>query len=210
MACIVLMIEMSTEKGHDTREHLSEVALGLFLKYGYDNVSLTNIASQASVSKGGLTYHFQSKTEILQSAIQFFFKKITTSTSDQSSPDSFDEFVHGMFKMVTQINEMLFQLTGIESEDLNYQRLFLDAKKNLKHLDLMQMYYGPAIQGMNLMLEHFKETESLAKDVDSELLAFHIMSVIEGSYVLAFFDDKATVDDHLSNLADDFIRRYSR
>ena len=61
-----------SNKNHDvTRETLIKIALDLFLEYGYENTTVTQIMRAANLSKGGMYHYFSSKEEILDAVIQF-------------------------------------------------------------------------------------------------------------------------------------------
>ena len=59
-------------KNHaSNREALIKIALDLFLEYGYENTTVTQIMKAANLSKGGMYHYFASKEEILDAVIQF-------------------------------------------------------------------------------------------------------------------------------------------
>ena len=55
---------------NDTRERILAVAQDLFIKQGYDKVSLREVAEQVGVTKAALYYHFASKEELLKTLVQ--------------------------------------------------------------------------------------------------------------------------------------------
>ncbi|WP_404427771.1 TetR/AcrR family transcriptional regulator [Ureibacillus chungkukjangi] len=57
-------LENKTAKGIQTQLHIMEVAIGLFKKYGYDNVSVDRIVKESKTSKGSFYQHFPSKSSI--------------------------------------------------------------------------------------------------------------------------------------------------
>jgi AcrR family transcriptional regulator len=66
-----------------TKNHLEEIlqaARNLFIKYNYDSVSMSNIASKLEISKAALYYYFNSKKElylfIIDSDFECFKNKI--------------------------------------------------------------------------------------------------------------------------------------
>ncbi len=48
-----------------TKEKISDKAFQLFKEYGYDNVSVRQIASELDITTGALYYHFKNKADIL-------------------------------------------------------------------------------------------------------------------------------------------------
>jgi AcrR family transcriptional regulator len=55
---------------NDTRERILAVAQELFIKDGYDKVSLREVAEQVGVTKAALYYHFSSKEQLLKTLVQ--------------------------------------------------------------------------------------------------------------------------------------------
>jgi len=54
----------------DTRRRLLEAAEALARRLGPGNLSLDAVAAEAGVSKGGLLYHFPSKTRLLEALVE--------------------------------------------------------------------------------------------------------------------------------------------
>ncbi|MFJ7647518.1 TetR/AcrR family transcriptional regulator [Lysinibacillus sp. NPDC097279] len=57
-------LENKTTKGIQTQLHIMSVALELFKKLGYDNVSVDRIVKESKTSKGSFYQHFPSKSSI--------------------------------------------------------------------------------------------------------------------------------------------------
>lgn len=53
----------------NTRQEILDAARRLFNEYGYNSVSLRDIASAVGISQGNLTYHFSKKEKIVESLI---------------------------------------------------------------------------------------------------------------------------------------------
>lgn len=57
------------KKSEETRAHLLTTAVQLIARRGLAGTSFTEIAEAAGVSKGGISYYFESKDELLQSVL---------------------------------------------------------------------------------------------------------------------------------------------
>ena len=57
-------LENKTAKGIQTQHHIMGVAIELFKKHGYDNVSVDRIVKESKTSKGSFYQHFPSKSSI--------------------------------------------------------------------------------------------------------------------------------------------------
>ncbi|MCD6577843.1 TetR/AcrR family transcriptional regulator [bacterium] len=60
----------------NTKEKVLKIALELFSQRGYSNVSMDDIKDTASVAKGTLYYHFESKDGLFNETCQYFFEQI--------------------------------------------------------------------------------------------------------------------------------------
>lgn len=71
---------IKSEKISETKNMIIDVAEGLFAKFGYLGVSMTDIANDLEITKAALYYHYKSKKEIylkvLSSAFEDFSKDI--------------------------------------------------------------------------------------------------------------------------------------
>ncbi|HEX4244694.1 MAG TPA: TetR/AcrR family transcriptional regulator, partial [Acidimicrobiales bacterium] len=57
-------------RGAATREHLIEVATGLFAERGYEDTSIETVLLQASVSRGSLYHHFKNKEALFEAVVE--------------------------------------------------------------------------------------------------------------------------------------------
>ena len=53
----------------ESKQHIRDVAIRLFNERGYDKVSLRDIAREAGVAIGSLTYHFKRKEDLLDAIL---------------------------------------------------------------------------------------------------------------------------------------------
>lgn len=63
---------------HGTRDHILNVAAGLFGQYGFDGVSIRQIATATGTNLGAVTYHFGGKEELYRATIRALTDDIET------------------------------------------------------------------------------------------------------------------------------------
>ena len=66
----------------ERQAQIMEAALACFLRQGYTNTTMDDIASESGLSKGSLYWYFDSKDELLTSAVQAFFEEFGQETMD--------------------------------------------------------------------------------------------------------------------------------
>ncbi|MGF1471470.1 MAG: TetR/AcrR family transcriptional regulator [Rubrobacteraceae bacterium] len=59
-----------SNRGHETRARIADIALELFLGRGYHETSMQQIADRLGITKAALYYHFASKSDIVGSLIE--------------------------------------------------------------------------------------------------------------------------------------------
>lgn len=59
-------------KSQETRERILQAAAEIAWEHGPNRVSLEAVATKAGVSKGGLLYHFPSKSRLLEATVETF------------------------------------------------------------------------------------------------------------------------------------------
>ncbi|WP_274650826.1 TetR/AcrR family transcriptional regulator [Paenibacillus humicola] len=58
-----------TDGAKPTKELLMQSAIGLFLKYGFQKVSMDDVAKEASMTKATVYYYFESKSELFKESM---------------------------------------------------------------------------------------------------------------------------------------------
>ncbi|PMC34426.1 TetR/AcrR family transcriptional regulator [Bacillus sp. UMB0899] len=61
-----------------TRERISTTAAHLFLTYGYESVSMQQVAEASNVTKASVYYYFKDKATLFTKAVSSMFQRITT------------------------------------------------------------------------------------------------------------------------------------
>ncbi|GAB3965386.1 TetR/AcrR family transcriptional regulator [Actinoallomurus acanthiterrae] len=65
------------ERGQATREHLVEVATGLFAQRGYEETSIEAVLQETEVSRGALYHHFGGKEALFAAVLEAIERDIT-------------------------------------------------------------------------------------------------------------------------------------
>ena len=69
-----------------TKEKILLTSLNLFSKYGFDGVSINNIATELDITKGALYRHFESKEAIFNEIIKRVVDKDRTTAEENNLP----------------------------------------------------------------------------------------------------------------------------
>ena len=81
-------------KSETTRNRIMEAAINCFVTLGYTNTTITNIADEATLSRGAMMHHFESRLDVIKSAISYLVDKrlqeFETHLESISDPDNRD------------------------------------------------------------------------------------------------------------------------
>jgi AcrR family transcriptional regulator len=83
---------MTTRSGDASREKILTAAEKLFAEHGFDKTTVDSIAAQAGINKALIYYHFDSKTEIIQTIYERILEEIEN-TGSKSVEDLHDQLM---------------------------------------------------------------------------------------------------------------------
>jgi len=173
----------------ETQARLLDAAEEVFLRHGYENAQLDQIAATAGRSKGAVYTHFKSKEDLFlalfeqrtRKFIDALLGKLANCTNRKQRHETFREFYIGLvhdrtwpiltleFKLFAirhpESKERLrkaFEMTRPASDKSDYENLFGPLSRAQKaDVDLSIATLGPIISG--LILETYFEPETLSE-----------------------------------------------
>lgn len=105
----------------DTREQIIKVAQRLFAQKGIENITMSDIATEANRSRRTVYTYFQSKEELLQASIEMEVMKISSAiakvAASKLSPDK--KIVKLIFVRLSYTRNVVKRNSGISSEYFN-------------------------------------------------------------------------------------------
>ena len=105
----------------DTREQIIKVAQKLFAQKGIENITMSDIATEANRSRRTVYTYFQSKEELLQASIEMEVMKISSAiakvATSKLSPDK--KIVKLIFVRLSYTRNVVKRNSGISSEYFN-------------------------------------------------------------------------------------------
>ena len=172
----------------ETKDKIILKALQYFAENDYQSVSLNSIAKGIGITKGGIYHYFSSKDELFMECISTVFEKI-------------GEFSMGAMSDNTELEEVLISLFSFddifrmikESFDIdfldNYFKysylMFTGVMKFPQVREIIAKIYGKMQQGLELMFSSLREKGVIKKEIDYKILAFELISMVEGSLLIS-------------------------
>jgi len=100
----------------DSREHIVNSALNLFLQKGFKEVTMKELVDNAGVSKGAFYHYFTSKEQIFEEVLMSFYNSLRVSDYDRLSTTSLLEFYKNWLQNFFTPASLISQATKDDSE----------------------------------------------------------------------------------------------
>lgn len=164
------------------KELILKTAYGLFLKKGYQSVSIKDIMEASNLSKGGIYHHFENKEAILFEVLdQYFFKTLGIDKTIFEGL-SFRERIKrvynlgvGLFAMVESMgkNGIKYPIQRLFHFQLECEN-FPEMRKQFRNTSIA---YAKFVQ--DIVYEGIQNGE-VKPELDPEILSYQIIGMIEG------------------------------
>jgi AcrR family transcriptional regulator len=189
-----------------TRSNILNIALRLFLKKGYKDVSYKDLMKETGLSKGAIYHHFASKDELLASVFEFLLESTTKPSAIEPENEvkdlkSFRKlFIDSKIQQFNSFKEFL----GTKSIKFNKLLFFLEA---INENEKLKKIILELLKQETLFLEKcfisLKKHNKLPKGKDPVLMAQSLFWMLQGSEMLMFFVQ-------MGDQVEDFIKMYNK
>jgi AcrR family transcriptional regulator len=179
-----------------TRERIKATALNRFLKVGYKNTSLNDIAGYVGISKPAIYHHFKSKEELFFEVFWDFVDLLETFFQETlRQAKSVQSMIQGMYGSMEDVQKYFLQLDGFEPDESEISLLTLLMEGiNLfpKIKERFQVLYRRMLHQMEGLIRTAQRNGEIRDDVDAEMLALHLSASYEGSMLLGMIGIPST------------------
>lgn len=178
-----------------TREKIVEEALKGFLTEGYERTSLRTVSESVEISKPAIYHYFRDKKKLLFT-VQEFLLKIFDQQYEQlfQQEISLEEILEYFFTSVKNVQLMFQELTGFKIQDrFNYHRFFFDCVDK-GGAPLIEKSYREQERLLAEKIKDAQELKQVSKELDAESLAFTIIALLEGTYLLSLYLPSLDID----------------
>jgi AcrR family transcriptional regulator len=176
-----------------TKEEIIKAALKLFLKKGFYNVSMQDIARKVGISKPAIYHHFKNKEEMINGVMDLFTLKTRSLMKNYyNNTDNYKKSLENFFNMIP-----IFK---------NVENLLLEGKCEINHTFneflLSISRYNPefkkrisedilgAINKKSNMNIKAIEKREIRQDIDPKTLALMMHAIVEGlSFIYEIIPD---------------------
>lgn len=182
-----------------TRQNLLDISRQLMMSKGYNATTVEEICKMANVTKGAFFYYFKTKEEIgIATLNEYWTSRQRQFTSagwlDEAQPlQQIEGFLGVVAQVFMQDPYGYACLAGSFTQEL--------ADTNPMFQGLVADLFGKWAEQIKPVLQAAKEGAKDQKQIDVDLLADHIIVVIEGALILAQArQDPSVIAQHLTML----------
>jgi AcrR family transcriptional regulator len=195
--------DQSTEG--NTPERIMRATHCALCEHGYASLTMKNIAAESDLSKAALHYHYDSKTDLLHSFLDYLLESFR-SRADEATADGDDPF-----DRVRSLVELLFDPPE-RDPGAEFRTALLELKA--------QAPYEPPVRERLVAFDTYlrdrlttelraaRENGTLGEDTDPEVVAEFVVGVANGAHTrrVALGRHTDAVEDHLFDYLDDLMR----
>lgn len=194
-----------------TKEKILLTSLNLFSKYGFDGVSIYDIATELDITKGALYRHFESKEAIFNEIIKRVVDKDRSTAKDNNLPlEKEGEYYVSSLDDLIDFTIDQFTYFSIDDFGSSFRRMVtLEQFRNLEMIELYRNIFlnGPIEYTVKVFASLIKERR--LKDYDTQELAIEFYSPFFTLLSLSDHSkDKVKLVDNLKEELLKFKERY--
>ncbi len=197
----------------DTKNQILTSALNLFSEYGFDGVSVRDIAKEVGVRESALYKHFKSKQEILDKIAEKMSAEIHDVYKNAQAPEAFGSDIASDYKKISEkkLCEMVWSVfktfTG-NSELAKFRRLLFHEKNNGKFAEYYNAFFldGVVKSQADIFSKFIKA--GLFKKYDAEIMAMQFYSPV--LFLFQKSDCENISDDEMKKLLFEHIQTFGK
>ncbi len=159
----------------NNREKILTTARHLFLKQGYNGISMRTIASEADLTTGAVYFHFKNKMEIYKTicleATELLIEKFKNAVESQELPQNklistYDAFISFYNENYEHYNLLMEYKSAYESDTVDEKDAIAQSMK-----ELMEIMIGSLQEGID---------KQIYRDINPTITALLLASITEG------------------------------
>lgn len=179
----------------DTKEHILEISLLLFLQKSYKAVTLNEIVKKTGMSKGAFYHYFDSKQALFEEVVKFYFENELTNGYGTYNRGSLKEF-YGDFLLHLEERVSFFKkINPSKNAEPYFNEYFLvfDALTHIPSFkERLNEHNEKELLVWESVIAQAKETGEIKSKVSNKNLAKMFMYMGDGNLIHSIFQNKKT------------------
>ncbi len=170
-----------TSKGELTKQKIVAEATKLVQKRGFEATSMSDLVEATGLQKGCLYFHFTGKDELLLAILEKskadLFRLVDAALQGKTPADKLENFLQGVLdyqKSMDFSGGCIFGNIASEMSD-----------KDKRVAAFVRGLFDEWIEKIREVVQAAQKTGTVTKDIPADLLARHIIMVLEGGIMLS-------------------------
>ena len=166
----------------DTKQHITQTALQLFMTKNYRNVTLKELVQATGLSKGAFYHYFDSKEELFKQVMDtYLFQYAKEFDLEDSQINSMRELIEHYRTTSHQFVNGLHQVLGEDLSGFNLYRMMFDAMEYYPGFtEMVKHHHDTEFQSWMRIIEDAKQQGEIRQDIDAEKLARFFIYFYDG------------------------------
>ena len=191
------------------RERIFDVSIDLFSEYGYDGVSVRQIAKEVGIRESSIYNHYPSKESILDSILEYYINRmlandIPVEQASENLDVGFDYFYRaGLIAFTSQlIDEKMSKITRI---------ILIESYHNEKiRMFMKNSIISHAVEGWIVLFDLMKSKRLIRQDCDTRQLAESFykygLFLLYEHYIINYPEDDEKFIENLRKKSENHIK----
>ena len=191
------------------KERIFDVSIDLFSEYGYDGVSVRQIAKEVGIRESSIYNHYPSKESILDSILEYYINRmlandIPVEQASENLDVGFDYFYRaGLIAFTSQlIDEKMSKITRI---------ILIESYHNEKiRMFMKNSIISQAVEGWIVLFDLMKSKRLILQDCDTRQLAESFykygLFLLYEHYIINYPEDDEKFIENLRKKSENHIK----
>lgn len=190
----------------DTRAAIVESAFRLFIERGYEGASMADLVAVTGLSKGAVYHHFRDKDALHDAAIEHFFLRFFS--PDEGAAPAGDEGLEAVLAdLCAGYVRLMDAISTVVPDRTAYYRFVFSILPKVK--DQIRGQIADARTRTAAAAESDRKRGKQAA-LDSEAIADHCLTLIEGTALLCVVEGRADIAAALEQSVENYLRLLRR
>lgn len=157
----------------NNRQYIIDATIELIMQYGFSNFSIGKLANKINVSKGVITYHFQTKESLLQSVVTNYYEAASSYMEqhiriNNGSIDALNSYIESCLYFANENKKKTIAIVDIilNSRTEDGKALYKEGDNSI---------YQPLIE----IFKYGQEIEKVYRNFSPESMARCVRSIID-------------------------------
>ncbi|HPE28823.1 MAG TPA: TetR/AcrR family transcriptional regulator [Candidatus Mcinerneyibacteriales bacterium] len=166
-----------------TRKEIAEIALDLFLREGYEGVSIKNITDALEITKGSLYYHYTGKEDLFLKTVDLFLQQVYEEY-EGLLPDEIDS-AEALRRHMTALFSKTVDFLNEKDYDAGFLHMIIQGKRETPLvLKTLEARYKKIHERMTAILKKEYDAGRIRSFFDPEHEAGELIVLFEGYMML--------------------------